>query len=321
MNKVVCRICGNTEGNKIVVAKEMMFGLKDEFQYVECANCNCLQLLTIPSDLSPYYPEDYYSYASKGEDHHIGQSPSKKLKRALKKLLLDSWLRGHNPLGRLLAPKLSGYYPWIRQGMLSSRSKILDVGCGSGELLLKLYNDGFRDLTGLDPFIKADINYECGITIHQKTLAQLDGPFDLIMMHHAFEHMDNPLVVLRRIAQILTPGGIALIRIPVANCYAWKEYGTEWVQLDAPRHIFLHTEKSIRLLSTDAGLAFDGVAYDSWSLQFYGSELYKMNIPLRAGKEKEVFSEEQMRSFNERAHKLNGESQGDQACFYLKKPL
>jgi SAM-dependent methyltransferase len=319
MSNSACKICGNTDNNRIYIAKEMMFGLKDEFEYLECGNCQCLQIVTIPADLAKYYPEDYYSYFSKGEEHHIRRSLSKTLKRRLKKTLLDHYLRGKSPIGKMMTPKFKGYYPWIKTNMLTSRSNILDVGCGAGELLLKMYNDGFRRLTGLDPFIKDTIHYNCGITIHKKTLDQLTEKYDLIMMHHAFEHMDEPLAIIRTIYRLLNPGGMALIRIPVANSYAWHTYGIDWVQLDAPRHIFLHTEKSMQILCDQAGLKLSGVLYDSWSLQFYGSELYKKNIPLRANKEHEVFTTGQMEAFNDKARQLNEQHQGDQACFYLTK--
>jgi 2-polyprenyl-3-methyl-5-hydroxy-6-metoxy-1,4-benzoquinol methylase len=319
MNTKACRICGNAEANKTYIAKEMMFGLKDEFEYLECANCKCLQLMSIPADLSKYYPENYYSYFSKGEQHHIQTSVSKTIKRQIKKVLLDSFLKGDNMIGRLISPKLGGYYPWIKKATLTSRSRILDVGCGSGELLLKMSNDGFKDLTGLDPFIKEDIHYKSGITIHKKTLDQLNEPFDLIMMHHAFEHMDHPLSIIQQIHSLLRPGGLALIRIPVGDSYAWKKYGVDWVQLDAPRHLFLHTTKSMQILCQQSGFTLDDVIYDSWSLQFYGSELYKKGIPLRADKEKEIFTPQQMDAFQHQARELNEKKEGDSACFYLKK--
>ena len=58
-----CRICNNLAGNEIFTAREMMFGTSDEFDYFECARCGCLQIGTIPPDLSPYYPPEYYSFS------------------------------------------------------------------------------------------------------------------------------------------------------------------------------------------------------------------------------------------------------------------
>jgi SAM-dependent methyltransferase len=312
-----CKVCDNTNDNRLYVAKEMMFGFRDEFEYIECSACGCLQLKTIPANIEKYYPDNYYSYASKGEDHMIQSSLPKKLKRLLKKQLLDFYLQGNGFIGKMLSGKFESYYPWIRKNMVKSNSAILDVGCGSGELLLRMYNDGFRNLTGVDPFIKEDIHYKCGITIHKKQLDELTGKYDLVMLHHAFEHMDEPAAVLKKINRLLNPGGMLLIRIPIADSFAWKKYGVNWVQLDAPRHFFLHTNKSMKILSQQSAFELSDVFYDSWSLQFYGSEKYLKDIPLRD--EREIFSKEEMEKFEQEAHELNNKKQGDAACFYLRK--
>jgi len=317
MDKDTCKICGNKTDNRTYTAREMMFGLRDEFDYLECNACKCLQIREIPEHIEKYYPQDYYSYASKGEDFYIQNAPGKKAKRAVKKLLLDSYLTDNGFLGKILWNKFHGYYPWIKKNMISSKTRILDIGCGSGELLLRMYEDGFRHLTGVDPYIKEDIHYKCGITIHKRTLDEMQGKFDLIMLHHAFEHMDEPAEVLKKINRLLDPGGMVLIRIPVANSYAWEKYGVNWVQLDAPRHFFLHTDKSMEILARETGFELTDVVYDSWELQFYGSEKYLRDIPLRD--ERELFSKEQMDQFRNEATRLNQIKKGDSACYYLNK--
>src|SRR5437762_1385186 len=47
----------------VYVASERMYGFGDEFEYVRCGTCSCQQIVTVPADLSKYYPADYYSYA------------------------------------------------------------------------------------------------------------------------------------------------------------------------------------------------------------------------------------------------------------------
>ena len=37
-----CAVCGNAYGNAIHVAREMMFGFRDRFHYLECAACKVL---------------------------------------------------------------------------------------------------------------------------------------------------------------------------------------------------------------------------------------------------------------------------------------
>jgi len=170
MSKDKCAVCGNVENNKTVVAKEMMFGFRDEFEYLECSDCGCLQIKELPKNIEKYYPDNYYSYNSKGEDHLIQTSFSKTLKRKSKKGLLNFYLKGNNPIGKMISSTYKSYYPWIKTKTLGSNSRILDIGCGWGELLLKMYNDGFRDLTGVDPYIKEEIRYKCGVTIYKKQL-------------------------------------------------------------------------------------------------------------------------------------------------------
>src|SRR5215212_7226945 len=60
MGEDVCRVCGNSSGNRVHRAREMFAGTRDEFDYVECAACGTLQIREVP-DLRPYYSGDYYS--------------------------------------------------------------------------------------------------------------------------------------------------------------------------------------------------------------------------------------------------------------------
>src|SRR5256885_2327700 len=75
--------------------------------------------------------------------------------------------------------------------------------------------------------------------------SELDGSWNMVMFNHSFEHLPEPVQVLRRVARLLSPDGVCVIRIPVAGSYAWRRYREDWVQLDAPRHLFLHTTASL----------------------------------------------------------------------------
>jgi SAM-dependent methyltransferase len=138
--------------------------------------------------------------------------------------------------------------------------------------LLELRGQGFRNLTGADAFIPDTIRYPNGVTIHKRQLEDLDGTFDFIMLHHSFEHMSRPLEVLERIYQLLARGGTLLLRIPLVDSLAWHTYGTDWVQLDAPRHLFLHTKASIAVLASRSGFTITAIRYDASAFQFWGSD-------------------------------------------------
>ena len=133
-------------------------------------------------------------------------------------------------------------------------------------------------------------------------------------------------MALSHVCRVLNRGGHALIRIPVASSFAYAHYGADWAQLDAPRHHFLHSLKSIRLLAGQTGLELVDVVFDSTEFQFWASEQYIRDIPLKDDRSYAVnaaaslFSDEQIVHFRQRSIALNASGQGDSACFYLRKP-
>ncbi len=298
----------------------MMFGTRDTFSYFECAHCGTVQIATVPDDLSPYYPTDYYSYQAAP----ISDSP---LKAFLKKERTKFALTGKGLLGRLMH-RLQGapdILKWTMNSSLNIDSKILDVGCGAGMFLLELRALGFTRLQGVDPFIANDISYQNGVKIWKKQLSDINETFDLIMFHHSLEHIATPRPALATARRLLTPNGVALIRVPVAGTFAWRHYGANWVQLDAPRHLFLPTVQSMRLLAEQCGFEIFKIEFDSTAFQFWGSEQYLKDIPLNDPRsywinpECSSFSSRDISEFEARAEALNRKGQGDSACFYLRK--
>lgn len=313
MSALTCRICGNAESNSIITAKEMMFGFGGEFGYILCSKCGCLQIKEIPDNISKYYPEEYYSYGNSIAELNTKKSFADKFKKDL----LRYYLGDDNLMGRMLSYKYKSPYQWLKKNMVTFDSKILDVGSGEGKALRLMANSGFTNLTGVDPFIEKDITYDDGVRIYKEELGKLDGEFDFIMLHHSFEHMSEPLNVLKNLYRLLKPKHYVLIRIPVADSFAFKKYKENWVQLDAPRHFFLHTKKSMEILSEQSGFNLDDVVYDSTELQFTGSEKYLKSIPLI--KDEDMFNEKQVKEYLKQTDDLNKQGLGDQACFYLYK--
>lgn len=316
MRQMICRICGNEAGNTSFQTKEMMFGLRDKFTYIECAQCGVVQIETVPADMARYYPADYYSYA--GQQKAPSTLKQWRQRRAYQQRFGDGSL-----LGALITMFSRKLPVWMNAQYFRFNSRILDVGCGAGDLLLKLQRGGFSQLTGVDPFIAADIHYADGVSIFKKDFLELDEKFDFIMFHHSFEHMAQPLKIFQHLTQTLPSGGYALLRIPVADSYAYRTYRANWVNLDPPRHFFLHTRKSIGLLTEKTGLRLVEVIYDSTHMQFYGSELYGRNLTLDAynrGRHRDLFSKAEMRKFRIEAARLNQNHTGDLACFFIQKP-
>jgi hypothetical protein len=124
---------------------------------------------------------------------------------------------------------------------------------------------------------------------------------------------------------LLCDKGCLLVRIPTVSSYAWEHYGVNWLGLDAPRHLFLFSLKSMQILARQAGFTIKDVLYDSSGAQFWASEQYIKDIPLRDERshytdpDKSIFSQEEIRKFDQKAEELNREEKGDQVCIFLEK--
>lgn len=309
-----CRICGGGEELTFYEVREMMFGTREPFRYFQCGACGCLQIAEIPEDLSKYYPDGYYAHAASS----VARSG---VRAALRKTRNRYVFFREGLLGRVLS-SLSPYpYPhvhrWLSRNGLTRDSRILDVGCGSGLFLYDLAVQGYRNLLGADPFIAEDIDHDGLVRVVKAPVHAIEGKFDLVMLHHALEHIPDQIGTLREVARLLAPAGECLIRIPVVSSFAWEHYREHWAQVDAPRHLFLHSIESIRLAGERAGLEVAEVQHDSGAFQFVVSELYRRGLPRSA--EREVFSRRDVRRLQRRSEELNREGRGDSAVIYLRK--
>jgi SAM-dependent methyltransferase len=207
---------------------------------------------------------------------------------------------------------------------LRTSSAVCDVGSGNGVHLVWLLRQGFSRLEGFDPFIGSDMTVDTGVVIRKLGVDEMPGGWDLIMLNHSFEHMPRPAEVLESLRERLKDGGRIVVRVPVADSWAWRAYGIDWVQLDAPRHLFLHTQRSMTILAERAGLKVLRVFFDSYAFQFWGSEQYRRDIPLRDPRsygenpKTDLFTASEIDEFERRSAKLNRESAGDSAGFVLR---
>ncbi|MDD3985470.1 MAG: class I SAM-dependent methyltransferase [Methanobacterium sp.] len=313
---MICKICNNSINNKKFQIKEMMFGTKYKFGYIECGRCGCLQIAEIPENIAQYYPSDFYSF----KDNLI-ENP---IKRYLRRKRNEYTYFKKGLIGKFMFNRYPPYFfDKLEKLEIDLDSKILDVGCGSGRLLYSFKALGFKNLTGVDPYINKTINKN-EISIYKKTIHELEGKYDLIILKNVLEHTHDQLETLIKISKLLTSNGISIITIPLKNKYIWNKYGVNWVQIDAPRHFFIHTLESFKLLLNSTNLEIKNLIFDSDAFQFWGSEQYKMGIPLMSensyliNPKKSMFTNSQIKHFNDRAHDLNQKRLGDQIFIALE---
>jgi len=102
---------------------------------------------------------------------------------------------------------------------IPSQTPILDIGCATGELLLKLQRFGFTNLTGLDP------SRDCVVLARKKNgLNVLEGSFPAknirrkrygaILLSAVLEHIPNTEEFMECLNEWLLPSGFVVIEVP-----------------------------------------------------------------------------------------------------------
>ena len=276
-----CKICGASGEFTSYLAREMMQGTKDEFVYFVCDCCQCLQIAEIPENLGDYYGDDYYSFRIPGEQDMKFDTP------------------------------------------VVSMEKTLDVGCGGGSWLMGKAKEGWGNLYGCDPFLKQEYHYGSRVTILNCSIHEIkeDGTFDYIIMSDSFEHMPDPLEVLQSVYRLLKKDGILIMTMPIYPNIAFEMFGTHWYQLDAPRHIFLHSKKSLKWLSDLCGLSILDITYNSCNTQFIRSYFYENGISYYEQDEilGQYFGTEDLEKLQEEAMTWNRKEFGDHVRITWKK--
>lgn len=269
----ICKICGARGEFETWMPREMMQGTKEEFPYFVCDGCHCLQIEHVPENLGNYYGKGYYSFAQKEEPDIEFEKP------------------------------------------VSDRRKILDVGCGSGVWLLGKAKEGYGNLYGCDPFLEKERTYGDRVTIYNCSIHEMegDGSFDEIYMQDSFEHVTDPLEVLLSARRLLKEDGILIMKIPTYPNIAFERYGAHWYQLDAPRHIFLHSRESLRWLAKESGMEITGFRYGSNGGQFAISFFYQQGITFeeRDFYLRQYFSKKDLERLEQEAKEADRRQYGD----------
>lgn len=310
-----CGLCGGRT-EPALEAREMMLGTRERFAYHRCRDCGSLVLARPPADPERFYGDAYY--ASHAAGRGSGRGPGlRRLRRAISARRLRD-----DAVARAIPGRRFGRFAWLRRTGTGLDDPILDVGCGNGRLLGHLATAGFSNLTGIDPRWSGPERTGRGLRFRRETPEAHDGAYRLVMAHHSWEHMSAPAASLRAMARLVAPSGHLLLRVPLADGWAARHYGADWVQLDAPRHRFLPTREAVGRLARAAGLEVARIEDDSGPFQIWGSELYRRDVALvEAGPGgRGVLSLAERLAARWRAAALRRAGQGDQACFYLLRP-
>jgi SAM-dependent methyltransferase len=144
---------------------------------------------------------------------------------------------------------------------------VLDIGCGAGELLLRLKELGCNAY-GIDvdeitsKYLRETMNLNVvNCDIDNGTHFQADL-FDVVVMRHSLEHTHNPVNVIHEVRRIMKSGGLLVIGVPNIDSFVSKITTDKWRGLDIPRHLFHFNPSTISTLLYQIGFSVESIHHE-----------------------------------------------------------
>ena len=144
---------------------------------------------------------------------------------------------------------------YIQQVLPKNRnSRILDIGCGTGDFLYALKMNGYKNLLGIDMDEKSvKVVNGRGIKCVCQDVMQYHPKekYDVITLHHVLEHIEKKevLILLEHInKELLADKGMLIIRVPNAQSCT----GCYWAYEDFT-HVTLYTAGSLKFILKNIG--------------------------------------------------------------------
>ncbi len=269
-----CPVCGGQAYNEFFSAPDRLHGIPGEFAYVTCDTCGSIfqNPRVVDEDLPACYPKDYYTHTTEkwdlSENEALtfgGTGIRDRLRSSIAAAVMDPKSR-HSTLIRFFARSRTlrerAFYGLADELLPRGGDALraLEVGCGSGELLAKLKALGWR-CEGLewDPRAAGIARERSGCPVGVGTVEEFDEPsekYDLIVLHHVFEHLSKPIETIKALKRLLNPGGRAVLIYPNPDSLGAKLFREFWLHWDPPRHLFFTSRSGIQELANKHGFRF-----------------------------------------------------------------
>lgn len=136
--------------------------------------------------------------------------------------------------------------------------RLLDVGCGNGAFLALARQTGW-EVQGLD-FDQGAVNAarSRGLDVRHggiELLADVSNAYDVVTLSHVVEHVHDPITLLANIQRLLKPGGRLWLKTPNLASVGANEFGSDWRDMDPPRHLVLFNRGSLQSALRRAGFS------------------------------------------------------------------
>jgi len=252
LEQVACDLCGADDAEPLLDLEDILAGTTpDRFRLVRCRRCGLRYLNPRPvaEELARFYPEDYAPFTRRGIAARV-----------------RDWQRRRDvaSLWRYLGPP----------------ARVLDVGCGTGDLLRAIRDRGNPEVLGIEPSPQAVriARERWDLDVRQGDLHAVRLPtasVDAVLLSHVIEHLPSPSATLAEITRVLRPGGALILWLPNAASWAARFWRENWIGYDVPRHLYAFTPATLGALLARHGFTVTEIRHEwlglewSWGLRLW----------------------------------------------------
>jgi len=252
LEQVACDLCGADDSEPLLDLDDILAGTTpDHFRLVRCQRCGLRYLNPRPvaEELARFYPEDYAPFTRRGIAARVRD-------RQRRRDVASLW--------RYLGPP----------------ARVLDVGCGTGDLLRAIRDCGNPEVLGIEPSAQAVriARERWGLDVRQGDLHAVRLPpasVDTVLLSHVIEHLPSPSDTLAEITRVLRPGGALILWLPNADSWAARFWRENWIGYDVPRHLYAFTPATLGALLARHGFTVTEIRQEwlglewSWGLRLW----------------------------------------------------
>jgi 2-polyprenyl-3-methyl-5-hydroxy-6-metoxy-1,4-benzoquinol methylase len=238
-----CGMCGESKWK--LVTRQRLFG--EDFQVVRCVGCGLMRTNPRPS---PQWKANFYDPRCNRIAEQNGRD-----------FIYDPALDRVYGYRRLLA---------LLKEHVPANARLLDVGCAAGLFVKEARDHGF-DATGCDYSARAVAYGKERFAVElihsaAEAIDAADNSFDVVTILHVFEHLPDPMSVLKELRRVLKMGGLLLLEtvnyrahyemekhlrfcIPIYNLIT-KRSGLPWFPFD---HLYHWSPATLETAMKEAG--------------------------------------------------------------------
>lgn len=188
-----------------------------------CKDCDIIRQYPIPSlsQISSYYDRNYQAYTNSNN---------------------------------VILSFLSKIYFFFYKKHLNVNKidNILDYGCGTAQILNYLSLDGYKNLYAFDYTRHNSLNKSIIFLNNHKEISS--KKYDLIILNHVLEHVQNPHKLIYFLKSVLKENGMIVGQTPNYKDFTYRIFGKYWGPLHQPYHLNIFSKKTLYSLCKNLNL-------------------------------------------------------------------